>query len=125
MISGFCNYLLCRYIRTWQLQSRLVLQPRNEYASLFDKDGENIDKEKTLNNSLSTVEIGGAYGIFLVGHRYFSSLLLTSVDYSLDFYGYFSELGILSFKVYNKFKVYEHKELARYREYHQRKYRSG
>lgn len=80
----------------------------------FDKDGENIDKEKTLNNSLSTVEIGGAYGIFSWWDIGISLpyLLHQSVDEdSNDFYGYFSELGILSFKVYNKFKVYEHKEL--------------
>ena len=47
-----------------------------------------------------------------MGHWCFSSLSSTSIssEDSNNFYGYFSELGILSFKVYNKFKVFEHKE---------------
>ena len=78
----------------------------------FDSNGENKDTEKTL-NALGTVEVGGSYGIFNwwdigVSVPY---LLHQSVDEdSNNFYGYFSELGILSFKVYNKFKVFEHKE---------------
>ena len=79
----------------------------------FDKNGQNIDQEKSLNNSLSTVEVGGAYGLFNWWDIGISIpyLVHQSVDEdSNNYYGYFSELGVLSFKLYNKFKVYEKKE---------------